>query len=112
MSSKKFWKLEIYEWSLWLQRIVSLQSKRQQDHELLIELERNSMALLANLNRSANTAAYSGRDFYKLSYDEVVSETDKVITANGEQMFKILSERFKNKPLRNGRGNRTSETSD
>jgi hypothetical protein len=57
------------------------------------------MALLANLHRTSNTAPYSGRDFYKLSYDEVVQESK----VTGEDMYKILSERFKNKPIGRGR---------
>lgn len=108
MKPKKFWKLDLYEWSLWLTRILALQDKRRQDQELLIELERNSMALLANCHRSKDAPIFSGRDFYKLSYDEIVQETTK--TLNGEEMFRVLKERFKNKPLRSGR-NGTGKTS-
>jgi hypothetical protein len=69
-------------------------------HEFLVELERNTMALMANLQRDPNkTSPFSGKDFYKLSYDEVVQESKPT----GEEMFKVLSERFKNKPLRSGK---------
>ncbi len=74
-----------------------LQDRRRQDQELLIELERNSMALLANINRDPKKSApYTGKDFYTLSYDEVVEESKMT----GEQMYDLLSERFKNKPIR------------
>ena len=96
MSSKKFWKLSFYDWSLWIQRIKTIHVRRKEDKELLIELERNSMALLANLNTGKSQAAYSGTDFYKLSYDQK-SETSK---ATGEEMFKFLNEKFKDKPIR------------
>lgn len=96
MSQKKFWKLSFYEWSLWLQRIRVKHERIKQGRELLIELERNSMALLANINRGKNQAPYSGTDFYKISYDEI-SETVKT---TGEDMFKFLQEKFKDKPIR------------
>jgi hypothetical protein len=96
MSSKKFWKLDLYDWSLCLARIDHLQQKRKQDHELLIELERNSMALFANAHRGKDQAAFTGKDFYPLSYDEVTEE----VKVTGERMFEIMNNRFKNIPLR------------
>lgn len=96
MSPKRFWKLSFYEWSIWVERIKIQHERRNQDRELLIELERNSMALLANINRGKNAEMFTGKDFYKLSYDEVV-ESSK---ATGEEMFKALQERFKDKPIR------------
>ena len=73
-----------------------LQNERKQYHELLIELERNSMALFANAHRGKDAAPFSGRDFYKLSYDEVSEE----IKITGEVMYTKLLERFKNIPIR------------
>lgn len=57
------------------------------------------MALFANAHRGKEQAPFAGKDFYKLSYDEIVEET-KAMT--GEQMFVLLKDRFKNKPLRRG----------
>ncbi len=56
------------------------------------------MALIANVNRGKNTPPYHGKDFYKLSYDEVTEE----IKTTGEAMFKTLTDRFKNIPIRKG----------
>jgi hypothetical protein len=72
--------------------------RRKQDIDLSIELERNTMALIANLTRGKNTPAYHGKDFYKLSYDEVSEE----VKVTGEAMFKTLTDRFKNIPIRKG----------
>ena len=73
MSSKKFWDLNWYEWNLKVFRIMELQRKRKQDMELLIELERNSMALFANAHRDdkQRPEPYIGSDFYKLTGDPV-----------------------------------------
>jgi hypothetical protein len=79
-----------------VQRIVTLQDRRKQDQDLLIELERNSMALFANANRGKSQAPFSGKDFYKLSYDEVTEE----VKLTGEKMFEVLNDRFKNIPIR------------
>lgn len=58
------------------------------------------MALIANIHRDPRKSSpFSGADFYKLSYDEVVEYG----SINGEEMFKLLSERFKNIPLGRGR---------
>lgn len=55
------------------------------------------MALLANINRDPRRSQpFTGKDFYTLSYDEVIEESK----LNGEQMFKALNERFKNKPIK------------
>jgi hypothetical protein len=104
MKPKRFWKLEIYEWSLWLNRIVNLQEKRKQDHELLIELERNTMALMANIHRSKDAPIFTGTDFYKLSYDEIVQESDKILKVTGKELFELMNNRFKNKPIRRKNG--------
>lgn len=58
------------------------------------------MALFANAHRDKNAAPFSGKDFYKLSYDEVTEE----IKVTGEMMFEKLNERFKNIPLRKKNG--------
>jgi hypothetical protein len=100
MSEKKFWKLSFYQWSVWLQRIVLLQERRQQDRELLIELERGTMALLCNIHKDKNTPEFKRTDFYKLSYDQITEE----VKVTGEKMFDILNERFKNIPIRKRNG--------
>jgi hypothetical protein len=92
--------LSFYEWSLWALRIKSINDRRKQDRDLLIELERNTMALIANVNRAKNTPPYVGKDFYRLSYDEVTEE----VKATGESMFEALTQRFKNIPIKKRRG--------
>jgi hypothetical protein len=78
MKSKEFWGLSFYEWSIWLLRIRSLQDKRRQDGELLIELSRNWMAMYANSNRDPKkTPPYKPTDFYRLSYDTTVEKAKK-----------------------------------
>ena len=99
MKPKKFWLLEFYEWTLWIGRIAHLQRIRQQEAELLIELERGSMSLLANVYRGKNSPLFKPSDFYKLPYDREVAEDVKGST--GEELMPILMERFKNKPVRN-----------
>lgn len=85
---------------MWLQRIIHIQEQRKQDRELLIELERGTMALYANLHRDpiAYPEPYEGKHFYKLSYDEI----SEGVRVTGEIMFKLMSDRFKNKPLKRG----------
>lgn len=58
------------------------------------------MALLANCHRDPlkQPTPYEGKDFIPMSYDEITNE----IKVTGVMMFELLSERFKNKPLRSG----------
>ena len=98
MEPEKFWLLEFYEWTLWIGRISHLQRIRQQEAELLIELERGSMSLLANVYRGKNSPLFKPTDFYKLSYDSNVVEETKGLT--GEELMPILMDRFKNKPVK------------
>jgi len=86
----------MYDWSIWTLRIKVIAEKRKQDKELLIELERNSMALLVNVNRAKNSPTFTGKDFYKLSYDEIT----ETVQVTGEVMMKALEERFKDKPIK------------
>ena len=97
MDPEKFWLLEFYAWSLWIGRIKHLQRIRQQESELLIELERGSMALLANVNRGKDSPVYKPTDFYKLPYDK---PSEDVATLTGQDLMPILTERFKNKPIK------------
>lgn len=72
-----------------------------------MELERGSMALFANATwKKASGDEYTRQDFYKLSYDEIKAHSEKAERVTGEILFQTMKERFKNKPLRNGR-NRT-----
>lgn len=72
MSSEEFWRLTWWDWNLWVFRIMEVQKKRRDDAELLIELERNSMALNASVQTGKQ---FTGTDFYKLSFDK----TDTVV---------------------------------
>jgi hypothetical protein len=56
------------------------------------------MALHANIHRDPKRSLpWEGKQFYKLSYDEIVEETK---TVTGKEMMDFLTEKFKNKPLR------------
>jgi hypothetical protein len=93
MSPKKFWKLSFYEWSLWVNRIRSLQDKRQEDRNLLIELERNSMALFANAHKDRKAGLFKGSDFYPLPGDEVQKKKTKRLSA--KDLEKEMSKRVR-----------------
>lgn len=103
MEPEKFWLLEFYEWTLWIGRITHLQRVRQQEAELLIELERGSMSLLANIYRGKDSPVFKPTDFYKLSYDKEVVE-EKGTT--GQELMPVLMERFKNKPVKEKSGSK------
>jgi CRISPR/Cas system CSM-associated protein Csm2 small subunit len=104
MKSEYFWGLSLYDWSIWIDRILSQQQKRKEDHELMILLARNSDALFANANfKKENGEQFDGRDFYKLSYDEIKENSDRAEKITGKILFEQMQERFKGKPLRNGR---------
>lgn len=105
MAPKKFWRLEFYEWTLWIGRITHLQRIRQQEAELLIELERGSMSLLANVYRGKDSPIFKPTDFYKLSYDKVELEESQQGTT-GQELMPVLMERFKNKPVKKKSGSK------
>lgn len=88
MDPDKFWKLSFYEFGLWVGRINHLIEERNKDRKLLIELERNSMALLANIH---STKKYSGEDFYKLPTDV----KPQAAGLSEEEVMKLVKQRFK-----------------
>lgn len=88
MEPKKFWSLSFYEWTLWAGRIKHLIKERDDDRKLLIELERNSMALLANIHSSKK---YRPQDFWTLPTDT----TAKTSGMTDEEIMKAVKERFK-----------------
>lgn len=71
MKPKKFWKLSFYDWSLWLNAIISDQRKRSQDHELHIRLQREWMAHYTNMKLPQHAEKVNGSDFFELPGDEV-----------------------------------------
>lgn len=96
MEPDKFWRLTFYEWSLWVGRINHLVEERNNDRKLLIELERNSMALLANIH---STKKYSGEDFYKLPTDvqpKNMGYSNAEVLELAKQRFKPLLKKRKN----------------
>lgn len=105
MKSEYFWKLDLYDWSLWVDRVLGIQQKRKEDHELMILLARNTDALFANANfKKDNGEQFEGRDFYKLSYDEIKEGSDRAERITGKILMSQLMERFKDKPIKkNGR---------
>ena|SRR5688572_10474499 len=104
MKSEYFWGLTLYDWSIWIERILSLQRKRKEDHELLMELERNSNLLFAKANlKKENGEEFTAQDFYKLSYDEIKENSDKAERITGKILMQQMLDRFKDKPLKDGR---------
>lgn len=93
MEPDKFWTLSYYEWTLWLMRIKAISDKRRHDHELLIELERNSMAVMVNLWSKKKV---TGKDFYSLRADR---EEQTPVQMTGAELMESLKERF-NKPIK------------
>lgn len=68
----------------------------------MIELERNSMALQANIHRDPKKQPmFTGKNFYRLSYEQVVEEAKKM---TGQEAWPLMLERFKNKPLKGRNG--------
>lgn len=63
--------------------------------QLLIELERNTMALLANINTDTKKyGAFTGSDFYPLPYDTKPSKQEAKQLTDEEVMAKV-KQRFK-----------------
>jgi hypothetical protein len=94
MDSDVFWSLSLWEWSLWIQRILNLQNQRKQDQELLIELQRNWEARYFNAKLKKNAEEFKPTDFYKLSWDP--KEDDKTIKfESAEQMEAEMKKRVR-----------------
>lgn len=81
MSSKKFWKLSFYEWSLCSLRIRDLDNQRKFDHELMIRLARRMMFVQARVMGSKKVKE---NDFWPLEGDK----TDSVEITD-EQLAKL-----------------------
>ena len=94
MRPVEFWELSFYDLSLWSGRIVHLIDERDKDRKLLIELERNSMALLANLHSSKK---FTGKDFYELPSDV----QPKTAGMSDAEVMTLVKQRFR-KYLKNG----------
>lgn len=76
MSSKEFFRLTWWEWGMCLLQIYKNNKRRQEDHELSMELTRQFMALFANANRSKTTKPFMPQDFWKLSYDTQITPSE------------------------------------
>jgi hypothetical protein len=100
MSSKEFWSLSWYDWTLWVFRIDHIRNQKKQEHEYHAELSRRIMKVIA---QGAGMKHQSGRDliltdFLHLSYDTVENPPQ---TLTSEEVMKKVKERFK-KYLKNG----------
>lgn len=89
MEPSRFWNLEYYEWSLWLLRIRSQYERRRHHDEFFIELERNTMVLMAKIHGNKHITA---TDFYTLPYDKPKTETTR---KTGIEMWEALPEKLK-----------------
>lgn len=72
MRSDEFYSCTWYDWSLWMEKIMEDRRKRLQDHELVMDLFRRSLAIYYNWHRG-NNAELSPQDFWSLSYDQPVN---------------------------------------
>lgn len=88
MDPDEFWKLSFYNLSLWAGRVINIIEQRNNDRKLLIDLERNSMALLANIH---STKKYRPEDFWLLPTDV----QPKVSGMSDEELMKHVKQRFK-----------------
>jgi len=90
MNSNDFYLCSWYDWSLWLQHIYTARRRRQEDHELLMEMFRSTWTRFYNWNRGDNPAI-SPQDFFRLSYD-----TDKPTDTEPKEEDKLaLVEKIK-----------------
>lgn len=103
MRSDEFWGLTWYEWGGWVGRIQAEHRKREQDHQLTIEMTRNFMALFANANRGKDSEIYKPQDFFKLSYDKPEEQKKELTEEDKKQAVEKAKEVFKaRKKKRNG----------
>lgn len=73
-----------------------------EEHEFRLNIERNTMALLANLAtfQVKKQSAWIGQDFYHLSYDTQVGVEHR---RSDEETLKLVKERFGKYIKKNGR---------
>jgi|SRR6478609_2621792 len=87
MSPKKFWKLEIYDWSLWMRRINNLIETRDQDFRVQMIMHRNWMSLYYN---SVSKEKISPQDVYK--FPEEIEKSEPVQKISQEDLDKKVKE--------------------
>lgn len=74
MTSKRFWKLTLYEWSICIIQITANQNKDKANKEFAIELWRTYMCYWA---ASKDGKEHSPTEFARLSYDDNNAESDQ-----------------------------------
>lgn len=87
MTLDDFYTCTWYDWGLWTERIIELESLRTQDHELIIEMFRSSLSRYFNWHRG-NNPPMSPEDFWTLSYDK--PRTDR--EASPEEKIAIIKD--------------------
>jgi hypothetical protein len=102
LSPETFWRLTWYEWGLYILRLYEESEKRNADHEILMALNGDLMALIANVNRDPKKRvnAFSRNDFYKLTFDtQLKQEVDP-------ELFQKVARRLGGKIKQKGSGDK------
>jgi len=89
---EQFYLMTWYEWGIKVAAINSDSQRRLDDHELLIEMFRSSLAYYYNWNSPTNKI--DPKDFWKLSYDkEVPVEQKKDVEETVKRLERIAKRR-------------------
>lgn len=92
MKPSEFYELSWWEWSIWLNAILSDQKKRRQEQEFFIRLQRDWIAYYINSKLDKNAEPYEGSDFYPLPGDED-SERKKSEFRNPQELEEEMRKR-------------------
>jgi hypothetical protein len=76
LSPEEFWNLTWYDWVMYMYRFYKENERRLSDQELVVSLNGDLMALIANVNRDdkKRPTPFSKHDFYKFSEDTQLKE--------------------------------------
>lgn len=88
MSPKKFWKLSIYDWSLWMRRVNQIREDRDQNARLQLTMYRQWMALYYN---SVSKEKVEPQDFYKFPEEMEEREEKKLSKEELEEKVKQIT---------------------
>lgn len=95
MNTEDFHLCTWYEWSLKLERVRHIRKKRHEDHELLMEMVRQTLAYYWNWN---STKKITPSDIWPLSYDRPdtqVEEKDKAMVQETVERLERIAKKKK-----------------
>jgi hypothetical protein len=93
LTSEVFYSSTWYDWSLWMHKIHHDRKKRNEDHEVIIEMFRTSLSFYYNCNKGSENPEISREDFWRLSYDKPKEEVE--VALSEEEKAEKLSEAVK-----------------